>query len=51
MGDVFGQNFVQDNATPDTACDMATFLAQKDTEVMDWTNWSPDINPMKYVWD
>ena len=48
---VFGRNFVyiQDNAPPHTACDMAAFFDQQDVELMDWPARSPDMNPIEHV--
>ena len=50
---VFVRNFVyiQDNAPPHTAHDMAAFLDQQDVEVMDWPAPCPDMNLIEHVCD
>ena len=50
---VFGRNFVyiQDNALPHTARDSSAFLDQQDVKLMDWPDWSLDMNPIEHVWD
>ena len=50
---MFGRNFVyiQNNAPPHAARDMAVFLDQQDVDVMDWPARSPDMNPIDHVWD
>ena len=49
----FQNNFVliQDNATCHTVRHTRGFLAQEQVEVMPWPANSPDMNPIKHVWD
>ena len=49
----FQKNFVlvYDNAPPRTAQATRDFLENQDTKVMDWLAKSPDMNPIKHLWD
>jgi len=46
-----GANFQQDNATLHTCHVSRTFLRQNNVQVLDWPARSPDLSPIKQVWD
>ena len=49
----FQNNFVlvHDNAPPHTAQATRNVLENQDMKVMDWSAKSPDMNPIKHLWD
>ena len=46
-----GLTFQHDNARPHTALVTANFLAQNNVNVLPWPALSPDMNPIKHIWD
>ena len=43
--------FQHDNTKPHTALITANFLAQNKVNVLPWPALSPDMNPIKHIWD
>ena len=46
-----GLTFQHDNARPHTALVTANFLAENKVNVLPWPALSPDMNPIKHIWD
>ena len=46
-----GLTFQHDNARPHTALVTANFLAQNNMNILPWPALSPDMNPIKHIWD
>ena len=46
-----GLTFQHDNTRPHTALVTANFLAQNNVNVLPWPALSPDMNPIKHIWD
>ena len=46
-----GLTFQHDNARPHTSLVTANFLAQNRVNVLPWPALSPDMNPIKHIWD
>ena len=46
-----GLIFQNDNARPHTVLVTANFLAQNNMNVLPWPALSPDMNPIKHIWD
>ena len=41
----------QDSAIPHTANVTRQFLAKNNVNVLDWPAYSPDLSPIKHIWD
>ena len=42
--------FMQDNSKVHTAIIVQDWFAERDIDVMDWPPYSPDMNPIEYLW-
>jgi transposase len=45
-----GLVFMQDNASIYTACIVKDWLKEQRIEVLNWSLYSPDLNPIEYTW-
>lgn len=45
-----GQIFQQDNAPIHTAEDVKEWLEKYGVQVLDWSPYSPDLNPVEHIW-